>query len=561
MKNKVKSLAILLICLLSIEYSYGQQGAVQSQNVKNDAKMTWWKEAKFGMFIHWGIYSVPAGKWGTRTDHGEWIMNGGKIPRAIYEQFAPQFNPTKYNPEEWVKLALASGQKYMVITSKHHDGFAMFDTKVTDYNIMDRTPYGKDVIRQLVDACRKYGMKIGLYYSQAQDWYHPGGAVSGGDWDSTHLGDYDKYMDQISIPQVKELLTNYKPDIIWWDTPTNMSKERIARFEELVKEYPNMITNNRLGEGTGDLETPEQRIPATGIPGKNWEVCMTMNGHWGYNAWDDNWKTTTELLQKLSDIVSKGGNLLLNVGPDQTGTIPLVCQKELREIGDWMKINGEAIYGTTASPFAYLPFGRATEKGQTLYLHVFNWARTISLPFTNKVLKAYLLADPTNPLKYTIKDGLLTIKLPAYAPDKAVSIIAVKHEGKIPVQIVPTKGKELRIVSGGSTDNEMVKVLTDSSERTKWAAKSSDATIEIDLGKPVFVQCISLAEPWNIWDAISQKWQLDKFENSKWVKVSEGLTGGVGITQGFTPQKAQRFRLTISNAKQNPSLGEIELYE
>jgi len=280
--------------------AFSQNGEGTAQSKVNDPKMKWWRDAKFGMFIHWGIYSVPAGKWGNTTTYGEWIMHSAKIPRSTYSAIAKEFNPTQFNAEEWVKLAKAAGQKYMVITSKHHDGFAMFGSRATPYNIVDATPFKRDVLKELADACRKHGMKLGFYYSQAQDWYHPGGAVSGNkDWDSSHIGSMDKYIDEIAIPQVKEILSNYGDvAILWWDTPTNMTSAMTQKLAAIAKQYPQLITNNRLGAGMGgDLETPEQFIPATGFPGRNWEVCMTMNGHWGYNAWDDRWKTTKELTQ------------------------------------------------------------------------------------------------------------------------------------------------------------------------------------------------------------------------------------------------------------------------
>ena len=361
MKVIFKSILVIAIVIINITGLLAQNPDAIATSKQNDPKLQWWKNAKFGMFIHFGLYAVPAGKWGDNTTHGEWIMKRAGISRKDYAAFASQFNPTKFNAEEWVKLAKDAGQKYMLITAKHHDGFAMFKTNVDGYNIVDATPFKRDVLKELAEACRKYDMKLGFYYSQAQDWYHPGGAISGNvEWDETHKGDMKKYIDSVAVPQVKEILSNYGDvAVLWWDTPTNMTKEMTQRFADLLKQYPNIITNNRLGADMGgDLETPESYVPATGFPGRNWEVCMTMNGNWGYNAWDDRWSSTTELLRNLIDIVSKGGNLLLNVGPNAYGVIPEVCQQNLREIGDWMKINGDGIYGTRSSPFPFLSWGR-----------------------------------------------------------------------------------------------------------------------------------------------------------------------------------------------------------
>lgn len=551
----MKRILAILTILCSITLIQAQNVSVNG--VSNNSKMDWWKNAKFGMFIHWGIYSVPAGMWNGNTNYAEWFMNQTKMSRKDYSAFAKEFNPTKFNAEEWVQLAKAAGQKYIVITSKHHDGFAMFKSDASDYNIYDATPFKRDVIDEMAKACRKYGMKLGLYYSQAQDWYHPGGAISHGkDWDETHKGDMDKYIDEIAIPQVKEILSKYGDiAVLWWDTPANMNPERAKRLHAITEKYPNLITNNRLGGGIGgDLETPEQYIPATGYPGRNWEVCMTMNGHWGYNAYDENWKTTKELIQKLVDIVSKGGNFLLNVGPNRYGEIPMVCQKELREIGEWLNLNGEAIYGTHASPFPYLPFGRATQKGKTLYLHIFDWNRTIAVPYILKVQKAYLLADKNTPVLHYMKDGYTYFKLPPYAPDKTASVLAVECASSIPSQTVPSIGADVQ------ADGKAIKQLTDNDQHTKYEAASSKAVIEIDLKKVNNIKCLALIEPWHPWDNQSQSYLLEALSNNKWIKVIEGKTEGSGITVPFDKVKAQKFRLTVENTKGKSTLNEVLLY-
>ena len=255
---------------------------------QRDARMAWWREAKFGLFIHWGVYAVPAGKYGEKTSYGEWIMNSAKIPVAEYKGFAKQFNPVKYDPAAWARLAKDAGMRYIVITSKHHDGFALFPSEASHWNIAEATPYKKDLLGPLVSAAKAEGLKIGFYYSQSQDWNNPGGAKSGfkeGEgWDDAHKGDYDAYLKNVAVPQVRELLTRYPIDILWWDTPMHMTPQRAAPLAALTKLRPGLITNNRLGGGyRGDTETPEQFVPVTGYKG-DWETCMTMNGHWGYNA-------------------------------------------------------------------------------------------------------------------------------------------------------------------------------------------------------------------------------------------------------------------------------------
>lgn len=413
---------------------------------QREQRLKWWREAKFGMFIHWGVYAVPAGTYQGRpvAGIGEWIMNRGKIPVAAYRQFAPQFNPVKYDPDQWVRLAKAAGMKYLVITSKHHDGFALFDSRVTKWDVVDATPYGKDLLKPLAAACRKHGIKLGFYYSQAQDWNHPGGAAAGGHWDPAQDGDMDAYLRDIAVPQVREILTHYGPiAILWFDTPTNMTPERAALFQPLLKLQPGLIVNNRLGGGfRGDTETPEQFIPPTGFPGRDWETCMTMNGTWGYKSDDHNWKSPETLIRNLVDIASKGGNYLLNVGPTAEGLIPAPSVERLREVGRWMKLNGEAIYGTSAGPFRRLPWGRCTQKrsgnGTTLYLHVFSWPadRRLSVPgLRNRVERAYLMADPRRKaLPATTDDGGVTIALPETAPDAVSTTLVLRIAGSPEVE-------------------------------------------------------------------------------------------------------------------------------
>lgn len=554
------------ICLVALSHWCKAQNVEATITTKkDDPKMQWWKDAKFGMFIHWGIYAQAAGKWDSKTNYGEWIMHQAKIPRATYLGLAKQFNPTQFNAEEWVKVAKAAGQKYIVITSKHHDGFAMYASKASSYNIVDATPFKRDILKELADACRKYNMKLGFYYSQAQDWYHPGGAVSGGkEWDSTHLGSMAKYIDSIAVPQVREILKNYGDvAVLWWDTPTNMTKEMCQKLADELKPYPNIISNNRLGAGMGgDLETPEQFIPATGFPGRNWEVCMTMNGHWGYNAFDDRWKSTKDLLQKLVDIVSKGGNFLLNVGPNQYGVIPEVCQQNLKEIGEWLQLNGEAIYGTNASPFAYLPYGRATRKNQTVYLHVFDWPanKKLTVPFANKITRAYLLADKKTSLKVSTTGASSTIDVPAFAPDNAASVIAVEFEGEPKVLPIPTFAKQA-VVSSTDTTTQ-IKSLTDGNPASRWKAAKVEktATIEIDLGASASIECLALVEPWFPWSSMKQTHELQYFDGNNWKIILKTTTDGTGSTEQFAKVKAQKFRLILQNDKEAPSLSEFILY-
>lgn len=450
MKKILPLLLFLCATLLPGQLFAGQAAETKEQR---DARMAWWREAKFGMFIHWGVYSVPAGFYQGKPipGIGEWIMNKGKIPMTNYQAFAKDFNPVKYDAEAWVKAAKDAGMKYIVITSKHHDGFAMFDTKANQWDIVDATPYGKDVLQPLAAACRKHGMKLGFYYSQAQDWNN-GGSASGGKWDKAQEHDMDDYIDKVAVPQVKEICSNYGefPDIIWWDTPTGMNTNRAQKLYDVVHALkPKIIVNNRLGGGfKGDTETPEQHIPAKGYPGRDWEACMTLNDTWGYKSDDHRWKSTETLLFNLVDIVSKGGNYLLNVGPTSEGIIPQPSLDRLAEVGRWMKVNSEAIYGAGPSCFG-AEYGQAvkqkdgygterdtssgrdwrctTQPGK-IYLHVFKWPADGKLELSglqSKVTKAVLLATGAQ-VKFAQTDAGVTLLLPAEAPDKIASVIRVE---------------------------------------------------------------------------------------------------------------------------------------
>jgi alpha-L-fucosidase len=454
---------IFLIAIVTI--SLIQPLFAQTKTLSTDERMKWWREARFGMFIHWGVYAVPAGIHnGQKVNRiGEWIMNRGKIPVAEYQAYAKQFNPVKYDADAWVKMAKDAGMKYIVITAKHHDGFALFDSKASKWDMVDATPYGKDLIKPLAEACRKHGIKLGLYYSHAQDWNNPGGAaarkVAKEGWDNpdsaridaytaAHTGHWDpaqttktmsEYIDEVAVPQVKEILTNYgEIAVLWWDTPTGMTDEYAEKFQAALALQPNIITNDRLKRPNypGDYKTPEQRIPdLKELDGKDWETCMTMNETWGYKSWADKWKTPETMVRNLIDIASKGGNYLLNVGPKADGEFPIQSIESLKAIGAWMKVNGESIYATKASPLAPLPWGRCTRKEQngntTLYLSVFEWPKDGNLVvpgLKNKVTSAKLLADGKT-LKTKTDDNGLVITVPEKSSDPIATVIKLELKG------------------------------------------------------------------------------------------------------------------------------------
>lgn len=458
----MKNSTLLLLSLLITGTSLSGQ-----KQLTKDERMAWWREARFGMFIHWGVYAVPAGTWNGRQigGIGEWIMNRGKIPVADYQTIAREFNPVKYNPDEWVKMARDAGMKYIVITSKHHDGFALFKTGASKWNVVDATPYGKDLLKPLAEACRKYGIKLGFYYSQAQDWNNPGGAAArrltkegwanpdsviidaytkehNGHWDpAQEKRSFAEYIDEVAMPQVKELLTNYgELAVLWWDTPTNMTEEAALKLQSLLSLQPAIITNDRLKrpDFPGDHKTPEQRIPnLSELDGQDWETCMTMNGTWGYKSYDHNFKSPQTLVRNLIDIASKGGNFLLNVGPTAEGEFPPESVEILSKMGDWMKINGESIYGTKASPWGLFPWGRCTikenRKGTSLYFSVFDWPKDGKLTlseFKNNISSATLIANGSKVRTQKEDNGSMILYLPDEAPDTLATVIKVILKGK-----------------------------------------------------------------------------------------------------------------------------------
>jgi alpha-L-fucosidase len=319
-------------------------------------------EAKFGMFIHWGLYAIPAGEWKGERLPGisEWIMQRAKIPRAEYAALAKRFNPVKFDADEWVGIARDAGMRYMVITSKHHDGFAMYDSEVSDYDVVDATPFGRDVVGELHAACRRQGLRFGVYYSHSIDWYDGGDggfALSGGqgaDWPVNRHDPsptpFPEYLETKAKPQVREILTKY-PNlwVIWYDVPFHMSMDTSFDFYRMTFDLqPGTLVGHRVGNDFGDYIVPgDNRIPDEGVTyDRPWETVGTLNNSWGYKYFDHDWKSVEELLFWIVEIVSKGGNYMLNVGPTAEGLIPPESAQRLRAVGEWMDRNGEAIYGT-----------------------------------------------------------------------------------------------------------------------------------------------------------------------------------------------------------------------
>jgi len=475
MKRNIAFFTALLLASVLVS-AQGESPAAPASKESQGTRLGWWHDAKFGMFIHWGLYAIPA--------RGEWVMNKEKIPVAEYAKFADQFNPVKFNAGEWVRFAKDAGMKYIVITSKHHDGFAMYGSKVSSYNIVDDTPFKRDPLKELAAACAQEGIRLGFYYSDAQDWHYPGGAISRGAWDPTQEGEFDHYLHTLAIPQIKELLSGYSPAVLWFDTPVKMTPAYAREIAQVVRSLrPGTVINSRLlysGRAIenldqakldelreigvdylsyGDRQIPDQPAPSWG---RDWETCMTLNGAWGFNAKDDNWKTPQTVVQMLARVVGKGGNFLLNFGPTAEGEIPAESMTVMKEVGVWLRVNGEAIYGAgpsvlsaTRMPAAeasnakagaakksegsepeinWLATSRPAEKstGQPakIYLHIFKWpaGRLEVSGMTSRVSKAYLLADTRRtPLHFLQQDGTLSVALPKIAPDSIATVVCLEY--------------------------------------------------------------------------------------------------------------------------------------
>ena len=430
---------------------------------QHDSRMAWFREAKFGMFIHWGLYSVPAGDWNGKTKYAEWIMEEGKIPVSRYEQFAKEFNPVKFDAKAWVKTAKNAGVKYLVITSKHHDGFGLWPSAQTDWCIKS-TPFQRDPLQELSKECRKAGIKFCVYYS-IMDWHSSDWGIRRA-WNDVATGtpDMDRYTVYMKA-QLKEIITHYHPGIIWFDGEWEKAwtHDRGVDLWNYLRELdPQLIINNRVDNmragmsgvstnaaAVGDYGTPEQEIPPAGLGrGVDWESCMTLNDHWGFNRHDEHWKSPETILHNLCDIASKGGNYLLNVGPTSEGVIPQPSVDCLASVGAWMKVNGQAVYGSGPTPFGaeagaysatekdkhgkpkFIPAWdwRATTKPGKIYLIVFNWPTNgkLILPgIVGKVKQARLLATHKK-LALEQTDTSVTLALPTEAPDKIASVICIE---------------------------------------------------------------------------------------------------------------------------------------
>ena len=484
--------------------------ALAKARAEQDQRMAWWREARFGMFVHWGLYAIPAGAWNGGTHHGEWIRDTARIPLEEYDRLQAQWNPTAFDADAWARLAKAAGMKYLVVTSKHHDGFCLYPSRFTDWSV-GKTQSGTDVLAALAKACARHGVRFCTYHS-IMDWHHPD-YLPRRPWEaasrSTEGADFRRFESYLHA-QVTELVQRYQPAVMWFDgewepTWTHQHGQRLWSLCRALS--PSMLVNNRVdvhragmngfsfADGAlGDFHTPEQEIPTNGLPGQDWESCMTMNEHWGYNAADTNWKSTEVLLRNLIDIASKGGNYLLNVGPRADGSFPPEAVERLEQIAAWMDVCGEAIHGTTATVFDPLPWGRCTVQTNggttTLYFHVFDWPAngSLDLPaFANDLVGAPRLlgsTEPCSPYRYSDGDVTFHVKLPTAPPLAHANVLAVTVQGPprpFRAPIVDADGDVFvgrhRVVLRGGPEGE-VRYTTDGTPPTS-ASPLANAPVEL----------------------------------------------------------------------------------
>lgn len=568
MNLQLKSITFILIFTLSLSVLsplYAQRGAYQKETEEVKAeRMEWYQDARFGMFIHWGAYSQLDGEYkGVKmTDpKGEWIMRKLEIPVDEYAtEIAGKFNPKYFDADKWAKTAKDAGMKYLVMTTKHHDGFALFDSDVSNYNIVDASPFKRDVIKELSEACSKYGLKFGVYYSQAQDWYHPGGFAPDERWDKKQEGEWTDYFRTIVKGQVTELFTNYgEISLIWWDSARKTQNKDVADEvgKELVKLQPNIIVNPRLGgHEKGDFSTFEQEIPGV-FKEKYNELCLTHNRSWSYKASDNDWKSPQFLLKTFVQMASMGGNFLFNVGPDQNGEFPKQTVEALKYIGDWMAVNSESIYGTEASPFYKLPFGEATlkvEEGKTkLYLQVYDWPGDKKLyvkGLNNKIANAYILGS-TNKIKvYNKEEGVYIKELPKKAPHEAISVIVL--EINEPLNVNPGYIKP--------TDNNSIKLTPNNAILTIKPQYDYIPSI-VGIGDDAYFNNWRNHLPQDNFNGTRTKahWKIEVSENSKYKVVAIVATQSSDNVVGVFAKKQHQY--TIKNTGGMDNFEEIELGE
>jgi len=520
--------------------------------------MQWWREARFGLFVHWGPVSLKGTEIGwSRGGERRGRKGKGPIPVEVYDNLYKQFNPVKFDADEWVRTAKAAGMKYVVFTTKHHDGFSMFDSDLTEYKITN-SPYGKDIVGQLAEACHKGGLRLGFYYSPP-DWHHP----------DYRTDRHKKYIDYLH-GQIRELCTNYgKVSILWFDGLGGKADDWNSPplFKTIRDLQPAILINNRAGL-PGDFDTPEQRVGRFQID-RPWESCITICRQWAWKP-DDHMKSLAECVQTLVRCAGGDGNLLLNVGPMPDGRIEPRQVRRLEEIGDWLDSHGESIYGTRGGPFKPGPYGASTRKGNRIYLHVFAWRDGAVLlpPIGPKVTGARVLGGGKAEVEQT--DAGLTVRVPEAGRDPIDTVIVLDLDAPA-ADIEPVAWASGSVATGRKATASNVyrkdvahygaaKALDDD-PRTRWATDNGvhEAHLEVDLGKPARIGRVTIDECVAYGQRV-KKFRVEAEANGTWQTVFEGATIGRKFTKSFEPVTARRVRLSILEATDGPTIWEFQLF-
>jgi len=565
--NVAKTIIVALLVSWLIACMPDAFGADPPAVQEKDARLKWWRQARFGMFVHWGPVSLKGTEigWsrvGIRRDLGR-SKETGSIPAEVYDNLYKQFNPVKFNADEWVRIAKAAGMKYFVFTTKHHDGFSMFDSKLNDYKITN-SPFKRDVVAELAEACHKAGLPLGFYYSPP-DWHHP-------DYFTENHARYIKYLHG----QVRELCTNYgKVDIIWFDglgrKPKYWDAERLCKMIHELQ--PHALINNRCGL-PGDYETPEQRVGVMRKDGRPWETCMTLGDQWAWKP-KDNIKSFKRCIQTLVRVAGGDGNFLFNVGPMPDGRIEPRQVKRLQEMGEWLAKYGESIYGTRGGPFLGQCCSAidcmSTRKGNRIYVHILDWPdklsdRILNLPsIGKKVIRSRLLTGGEVELKQTSSG--ITIKVPKKYRQEIDTIVVLEIDGvagEVPLAgALPaslTRGKAARAsnVIGKSSGYSAGKAV-DGNGDTRWATAggTKQAWLEVDLGEPCRIGRATICEAFNR----VRKFELQYKADGQWNTFYSGTRPKHQTVHTFKPVTAQHVRLNILDASEGPSIWEFRLLE
>jgi alpha-L-fucosidase len=531
--------------------------ATHSWPPANPAAVAHWQSLRFGMFIHWGPVSL--------TGHEIGWSRGAETPIAVYDNLYKQFNPTNFNADEWVGIAKAAGMKYIVLTTKHHDGFCLWDTKLTDYNIM-HTPFHRDVVKELAAACKKQGIEFGAYYS-VTDWYDqdwpvtsPAGKVKR---EKSDLDAYEKYLQG----QITELIQNYGPLITVWNDVSAMYGKRGAETIKMVRQLqPNILINNRTGDG-GDYDTPEQKIGKFQLD-RPWESCMTVSKHnaWAWGGAKDGVKPVSACLEMLILGAGGDGNILLNVGPRPDGVIDPAQASLLKEVGVWLAKNGESIYGTRGGPWKPTQSIASTRKDNTIYLHVMKSENgKVELPALPAEIKSASLLNGTK-VEFSQNNGKLSITIPPAALEPMDTIVKIEVDRpamKIPVLTAASEVKATASnVFQGQNAEYGPQQAFDNNPQTRWATDSGtkQCWIAADLGKAAIIQSVRISEAAGFTDRIA-KFEFQYRDGGEWKTIFNGTKISANFQKKFEPVTAREFRLNILDATEGPTIAEIELGE